>query len=102
MEGSRRSRRGQVGADVFLAVENEGGEATAGGATVDASAIDALVRSITAEFGLVMPRPERVAADCHRLGQLLSEPPTVLEVARLGALVPLLSAKGGRVAAPLF
>ncbi len=49
-----------------------------------------------------MGRPERVADFCSRLQQQISHPPTAAEAAQLEELIPLLSLKGGDLAAPLF
>ncbi|MGE5126105.1 MAG: hypothetical protein ACM3PV_07425, partial [Betaproteobacteria bacterium] len=62
----------------------------------------ALLDSIAAEFEVPLGRPERVEADCARLRERLTLPPTQQELERLGRLAPLLRQRTGPIAAPLF
>lgn len=60
------------------------------------------VRSIASQFEVMMGRAEQVQADCDRLRQLLSDPPTASEMEILQPLPPLLRKRSGAIAETLF
>lgn len=60
------------------------------------------VRSIASQFEVMMGRAEQVQADCDRLRQLLSDPPTASEMEVLQPLPPLLRKRSGAIAETLF
>jgi pyruvate,water dikinase len=62
----------------------------------------ALVESITAEFDVVVGRPEKVRSDCVRLRERLARPLDAGDLEALGRLALLLRKGPGEVALPLF
>lgn len=65
-------------------------------------ALDRAVRSIVSQFEVMLGRVEQVQADCDRLRQLLSHPPTPPEMGVLEQLPPLLRKRSGAIAETLF
>lgn len=59
-------------------------------------------RSIASQFEVMMGRAEQVQADCDRLRQFLSDPPTASEMEVLQPLPPLLRKRSGAIAETLF
>jgi pyruvate,water dikinase len=64
--------------------------------------VDALARSITAQFDVVMGHAGQVALDCRELRNLLSSPLNVSDIQHLQQLLPLLRTRTGEIPAALF
>jgi hypothetical protein len=58
--------------------------------------------SIAAEFDVALGRPEKVRADCARLRERLTRPPSAADLEALARLAPLLRKRQGPIAEPLF
>ena len=63
---------------------------------------DALIRSLTEQFDVVLGNPERVAECCSKLECSQSIPPTPPDVERLAQLLPLLAEHSGPLVFPLY